>query len=303
TGGGTANVVMRGGTNSLHGSLYEFNQVSKLQATNFFTNKAGQIKPVGRYNQWGGTAGGPLWIPKVFHGKNKAFWFFGMEEINDNFPEPQTVMVPTAAERTGDLSALLKVGSNYQIYDPLTAVPAGGHITRTAFAGNIIPANRISAIAKNYFQFYLLPNQPGGPDGTNNYLAPAVRKDTYNSELGRLDFSLGSRNKMFWNFRHNDRIEDRNNLFSNIATGRDLLRINYGTTLDDVHTFNATTVANVRLNFSRFREATVSFGDGFNATQLGFPAYIAAAAPKLVLPHIAFSSTTAGVDYNQITSD
>ena len=104
-------------------------------------------------------------------------------------------------------------------------------------------------------------------------------------------------------FPHNDRIEDRNNLFNSIATGRDLLRINYGTTLDDVHTFNGTTVANVRLNFSRFREATVSYGDGFNATQLGFPAYIAAAAPKLVLPLIRFASTTAGQDYNQITSD
>jgi hypothetical protein len=73
TGGGTANVIMRSGTNAIHGSLYEFNQVSALQATNFFTNKAGQIKPVGRYNQWGGTAGGPLWVPKVFNGKNKVF--------------------------------------------------------------------------------------------------------------------------------------------------------------------------------------------------------------------------------------
>jgi hypothetical protein len=303
TGGGTANVVMKGGTNSVHGSLYEFNQVSRLQATNFFTNKAGQIKPVGRYNQWGGTAGGPFWVPKVFNGKNKVFWFFGMEEINDSFPEPQTVMVPTAAERTGDLSALLKAGGNYQVYDPTTGALSGGHITRTAFPGNIIPTNRLSTIAKNYFQFYPLPNQPGGADGTNNFLAPAVRKDTYNSELGRLDFNLGSKNKMFWNFRHNDRIEDRNNLFNSIATGRDLLRINYGTTLDDVHTFNATTVANVRLNFSRFREATVSYGDGFNATQLGFPAYISAAAPKLVLPHIQFNSTTGGQDYNQVTSD
>jgi hypothetical protein len=303
TGGGTANVVMKGGTNAVHGSLYEFNQVSKLQATNFFTNKAGQIKPVGRYNQWGGTAGGPLWVPKVFNGKNKVFWFFAMEEINDSFPEPQTVMVPTAAERTGDLSALLKVGANYQVYDPSTAVLAAGRITRTPFSNNIIPSNRLSAIAKNYFPFYPLPNQSGGPDGTNNYLAPAVRKDTYNSELGRLDFNLGSRNKMFWNFRHNDRIEDRNNLFNSIATGRDLLRINYGTTLDDVHTFNGTTVANLRLNFSRFREATVSYGDGVSATTLGFPAYIAAAAPKLVLPLIRFASTTAGQDYNQITSD
>jgi hypothetical protein len=303
TGGGTANVVMRSGTNSIHGSLYEFNQVSALQATNFFTNKAGQIKPVGRYNQWGGTAGGPLWVPKVFNGKNKVFWFFAMEEINDNFPEPQTVMVPTAAERTGDLSELLKVGSNYQIYDPASGVLNGARISRTPFANNLIPSNRISPIAKNYLNYYPLPNQAGARDGTNNYLAPAVRKDTYNSEMGRLDFNLGAKNKMFWNFRHNDRIEDRNNLFNNPASGRDLLRINWGSTLDDVHTFNGTTVANVRLNFSRFREATVSYGDGVNATSLGFPSYVAAAAPKIVLPLVRFNSTTAGADYQQITSD
>jgi hypothetical protein len=303
TGGGTANVVMRGGTNNIHGSVYEFNQVSYLAATNFFTNKAGQLKPPGRYNQWGGTAGGPLWIPKIFNGKNRVFWFFGMEEINDSFPEPQTVMVPTQAERSGDLSALLKLGSQYQIYDPSSATSQGSRIQRTPIPGNIIPANQISPIAKNYLQYYPLPNQPGGIDGTNNYLAPAARKDTYNSEIGRLDFNLGSKNKMFWNFRHNDRIEDRNNLFFNAATGRDLLRINWGSTLDDVHTFNGTTVANVRLNWTRFREATVSFGDGITATSLGFPSYIAAASPKAVLPGIQFSSTTAGQDFNRVTTD
>lgn len=303
TGGGTANVIMRGGTNDVHGSLYEFNQVSTLQATNFFTNKANQVKPAGRYNQWGGTVGGPLWIPKVFNGKNKVFWFFGMEDINDSFPEPQTVMVPTAAERTGDLSALLALGAQYQIYDPFSATKQGSRIARTPIANNIIPPSLINPVAKNYLQFYPLPNQPGGLDGTNNYLAPASRRDHYNSEIGRLDFNIGSRNRMFWNFRHNDRAEDRNNLFQNAATGRNLLRINWGSTLDDVHTFNATTVANVRLNFTRFREATVSYGDGVNATTLGFPSYIAAASPKLVLPGIQFASTTQGVDFNRITTD
>src|SRR5439155_27170471 len=129
------------------------------------------------------------------------------------------------------------------------------------------------------------------------------RRDTYNSEIGRLDFNLGNNNKLFWNFRHNDRIEDRNNLFQNAATGRDLLRINWGSTLDDVHTFNGTTVANVRLNFTRFREATVSFGDGISATQLGFPAYIAAGSPKAVLPGDQFSSASQGGDYNSTTTD
>src|SRR5258708_1864602 len=81
TGGGTVNVVMRGGSNQFHGSLYEFNQVSALAATPFFTNSAGQKKPVTRYNQYGGTAGGPIDIPKVFHGTDRMFLFFPFQVI------------------------------------------------------------------------------------------------------------------------------------------------------------------------------------------------------------------------------
>ena len=298
TGGGTANVVLKSGTNSFHGSAYEFNQTSALAATPFFTNAAGLPNPVTRYNQWGLSAGGPVLAPKLFNGRNKVFWFFAWEDINDSFPEPITTTVPTAAERTGDLSALLKVGPNYQIYDPLTGAVQGSRILRQPLSGNIIPASRLSQVSKNYLQFYPLPNQAGSADGNNNYLANSVRRDTFNGELGRLDFNLSDRHKLFWDFRHNDRIEDRNSLFQNIATGRDLGRINWGTTVDDVYTFNPTTVMNVRLNWTRFREYTISFGDGYNATQLGFPSYVTAASPRLVLPQIKFSEA-----FNQITSD
>src|SRR5947208_6443045 len=75
TGGGTVNVVMRGGTNQIHGSAYEFNQINKFAATPFFTNKAGGKKSALIYNQWGMTAGGPVWLPKVYNGKDKVFWF------------------------------------------------------------------------------------------------------------------------------------------------------------------------------------------------------------------------------------
>ena len=298
TGGGTANVILKGGTNTLRGSLYEFNQTSALAATPFFTNAAGQKNPVTRYNQYGFTVGGPFWIPKVFDLRNRLFWFFGLEDINDSFPEPLTTAVPTAAERNGDFSALLALGSKYQIYDPATATVQGSRIGRLPFANNIIPGSRLSSIAKNYLQFWPAPNQPGDIDGQNNYLANSVRRDTYNGELGRIDFNASDKHKMFWDFRHNDRIEDRNNRFQNIATGRDLLRINWGSTFDDVYTFTPTTIMNVRFNWTRFVESTISFGDGYNATQLGFPSYVVANSPRLVLPGLSFSNA-----FNQITSD
>ena len=97
TAGGTVNVVMRGGTNQIHGSLYEFNQVSALAATPFFTNKAGGKKSSLIYNQYGFTVGAPVYIPKVFNGRDKLFWFFGWEGIKDAFPRRRT---PRCRRRT-----------------------------------------------------------------------------------------------------------------------------------------------------------------------------------------------------------
>ena len=124
TSGGTVNVVMKGGTNQFHGSLYEFNQVSALKSTPFFTNAANQKKPVTRFNQFGGSIGGPIWIPKLVNGKNKIFFFFTYEGIKQSEPEPTFTTVATAAQRNGDFSALL--GQNITIYDPNTAVNNNG---------------------------------------------------------------------------------------------------------------------------------------------------------------------------------
>lgn len=292
TGGGTVNVVLRGGTNDLHGTAYDFNQVSALAATPWFTNRSGQKKPAANFNQYGINGGGPIVIPKLIDTRNKIFWYFAFEGIKDSFPEPLTSTVPTAAERTGDFSALLNVGANYQIYDPLTGVKQGSRVQRQPFQGNIISPDRLSAIAKAYLQFYPLPNQPGKADGADNYLANSIRRDTYDGELGRLDFNLTDRHKFFWNYRHNDRVEDRGNRFKNIATGNFLSRINWGTMLDDVYTLSPSLVLNTRLNWTRFIEGNTRPSNGFDPTQLGFPSYIAANSTRFVLPQLDIGGFT-----------
>ena len=140
TGGGTVNLVMRSGTNTLHGRAYWFNQVSNFAAGQFFTNREGQPKPTLRFNQWGINAGGPVMIPKVLNGRNRVFFYFAYEGVQDALPRPAFATVPAAAERNGDLSALLALGTNYQIYDPATGAREGSRIRRTPFPGNIIPA-------------------------------------------------------------------------------------------------------------------------------------------------------------------
>ena len=93
SGGGTVNIITKGGTNDFHGTLYEFNQNSAFNATPFFTNKAGAKKPVSRFNQYGGSFSGPIRIPKVVDGRNKAFFMFAYEGVKDALPSPSTTTI------------------------------------------------------------------------------------------------------------------------------------------------------------------------------------------------------------------
>lgn len=135
--GGTVNLVTKGGTNELHGVAYIFNQTSVLDANSFFNNKNNVTRPSYHQNQYGVSGGGPLYVPKVFNGKNRVFWYFAWEGMRDSDPATSPLetgnpenftAVPTPAERTGDFSALLSVAqkdptdkNNYTIFDPIPA--------------------------------------------------------------------------------------------------------------------------------------------------------------------------------------
>ena len=290
TGGGVVNQTTKSGTNELHGTAYEFNKVAALAANNFFTNAAGLPKPAMLYNQYGLTAGGPVWIPRAFDGRNRIFWFFAWEGVRNPAPQQTITTVPTAAERTGDFSALLKISANYQIYDPLSGTQSGSQISRLPFANNIIPANRLNPIAQAYLQFYPAPNYGNLRDGSNNFAANVTGKLDFSNELGRLDFSVSDRHKVFFDIRHSALDpSDSQNYFNNAATGVVLFRTNWGATLDDVYSFNPSTVANVRLNWTRFQQRYINPSIGFDPTSLGFPAYMASSSELLQMPAVTFS--------------
>jgi hypothetical protein len=290
TGGGTINQVLKSGTNQLHGSLWEFNQPNSILANNFFNNKAGLGNPVTHYNQYGLTAGGPIMVPKVYDGRNKLFWFFAWEGLKDNQPGTAFFTVPTDAERKGDFSALLALGSQYQLYNPFTATLSGTTINRQPYLNNII-TSPLNPIAQAYLKFIPPPNIPGQPGGFNNFGSTAsVGLDNYNNELGRIDYNMSQRNRIFADIRITDYSQSKNNYFSNISTGSILTRNNTGVSLDDVFTFNATNVLDARFNFTRMNEAHPSPSLGFDPTTLGFPAYLGANALVKQLPNLAFAS-------------
>lgn len=290
TGGGTVNVVTRGGTNEFHGNAYNFNQVSRLAATDFFVNRTGGKKGQLVYNQWGVNAGGPIWLPKLIDGRNRVFWYFAYEGIKDSFPEPFLISVPTEAMRRGDFSQLLSVGANYQLYDPFSGVAEGNRVRRQPIPGNILPQSRLSPIARNTLNYFPLPNQPGEADGRNNYQVNTSRGDDFYSTMGRLDFNVSDKHKLFWNFRHNFRTEFRGFAFGrdNISNGNFLRRVNWGSTLDDVYTLTPTLIMNTRLNWTRFTEGSLRPSLGFDMTSLGFPGSLAAQSSQAVFPRFQF---------------
>jgi hypothetical protein len=284
TAGGNVNVALKSGTNDLHGTLYEFLRNDKLSGNDFFLNRAGRRRDSLRYNLYGGTVGGPVWLPGIYNGRNRTWFFFGFEGIKDRFPEPTQQTVPSEAFRNGNLSSLLTLGNQFQVYDPYTARAAAqaGRIQRDPIPGNIIPASRLHAISKNYLNFYPLPNQPGDNQGRNNYISGNSRGDDIDSETYRFDHQVTDAQRMFFRYTRNNRREFRGN-WSGItgtdlrATGNYLFRINNGGTFDHVWTINPTTVLNWRAGFQRFNEPNVRQHQGlFNPASLGFSAQTAA---------------------------
>jgi hypothetical protein len=283
TAGANIDVTLRNGTNDFHGSLYEFVRNDVLSANDFFLNRAGQPRDALRYNRYGGTIGGPIILPRFgevgeggrswLTGRNRYFFFFAYEGLKDAFPEPGQFTVPTLVERSGDFSALLPLG--IQIYDPLTAVRVGDRITRTPFSNNIIPQERINAVARSYLQFYPLPNQAGDAQGRNNFLSANPRSDTFNSEALRLDFTFNQKHTAFFRYTRNNRLESRGNWTGEVngirPTGTFLFRNNNGATYDDIYTASPTIIFNFRAGFTHFDSPTMRESEGaFSPATLGF---------------------------------
>jgi hypothetical protein len=258
--------------------------------------------------------------PLGYDGRNRSFFFFAYEGLKDVFPEPGQFTVPTLAQRGGNFAALLGApitttitadgncagarGATVtvtnrdgtpalagQIYNPATAQrvtrcnPLSGRvetrIERLPFAGNIIPTNLISAVARNYLNYYPLPNQPGDSQGRNNFISGNPRTDDFHSESFRFDQTVSEKQRFFIRYTHNNRKEARGNWAGEVngirPIGNFLFRINDGGTFDHVYIFSPTTTLNTRVGFSRFNEPNVRQHEGaVSPASLGFSAQTAA---------------------------
>ncbi|MGB0064951.1 MAG: TonB-dependent receptor [Terracidiphilus sp.] len=311
--GGVTNQVTKSGTNQLHGTMYEFGQISGIDANTYFNNRGNLPTPVFHFNQYGLTAGGPIWVPKVINGKNKLFWFFAWEGLKDSTPATTTLTVPTDAEKEGDFSSLLALSTAnpnpYQIYEPFTGTyNAGATSGRTPVPNNCLTNQStycasaaggtagytINPIALNYLKLFPEPNNTANQksDGANNYISNAPSVDDYNEEFGRMDYNVSSRDHLFFDYRANHRSQVKEDYFGNQTNGSTLVRQNWGSTLDNVYTLNSTTIFDVRLNWTDFNEAHLSPAGVYSPTQLGFTGLPNSALPYVEMPVIKFNSSS-----------
>jgi hypothetical protein len=276
TAGATVNVSTKGGTNEFHGQAWWWLRHSAFDTPTIYQKRSPTFTklPVYRDNRYGIASGAPIIIPGVYNGKNKTFWFFTWEANKFGDPNVGGSMistVPSAEWRQGDMSGLLKLGANYQLYDPATiAVAPGGRFSRAPLPNNIFPASRIHPSAKAILALYPLPNIAGTADGRQNFFMSMPALEDYWTTIGRIDHAFSEKNRMFVRWHRDFWEEDKNRHFGNDVNGVILNRVNRGIAVDDVHMISSTMVLNVRYGIAHqeFPERRVS--RGFDLSSLGF---------------------------------
>jgi hypothetical protein len=308
--GAYVNMVTKSGANDLHGSFIYSNLSRGLIAHDLFTNnfinnpatgpitsdKIDQAWPSQRDIRYRGTIGGPLVLPKLYNGRNRTFWIFGGDGVIRQRASRASYTIPTVAERDGDFSQLLKVGSQYQIYDPATIQPtANGRFSRQPFPNNIIPASRLSPAAKQILSYYPPPNQPGNADGTNNYSDPNLADSPYVGFLGRVDHSVSDNQRLFFSFNNTSATPLSNNYFHNPATGTLGPHGNTGFSLDDTLMLTPTWVLELRYGLDRYETASYPPSLGFDLSTLGLPSSLLSQLDSSLttLPSMSITGLTA----------
>lgn len=183
-GGGTITEVIKSGTNSLHGSLYDYLRNDAFNANDYFDVAQGNPRPTLKRNQFGGTIGGPITIPKLINGSDRFFFFFGYQgqrqtaTVNQGF-----VTTYTPAELNGDFSNFGGAGPDPGVVSFLQSHPYyQSNPAQQALA--IIDPTKIDPVAQKYIAAGLIPSSPAG-----QVFPEAAETDNVNQYLGKFDFN------------------------------------------------------------------------------------------------------------------
>jgi hypothetical protein len=257
TGGTVVNLVTRSGTNELHGSLFEFLRNSALNANSFFANRSGRALVPFRRNQFGGAAGAPIFIPHLYNGRDRTFFFFHYEATRQSSQSTTLDTVPTALEKQGNFSDTRDAaGRLLTIYDPFSArQDAAGNWARDVFAGNVVPRSRMDPVAAYAMRFYPDPNQPGNAfTRLNNFFnSGSSTSNNYQTTI-KIDHSFSSVQRLSARYSQYRVTNGAPNLWGNWMNPYDSggsMDFTHNGSADYTHTINPTTILNVRWGVAR----------------------------------------------------
>ncbi len=251
--GGMMDMVTRAGTNEFHGMVQLVERNAAFDAWSSFSKAAGTPKYVYQDHHGVVAVGGPVQLPKIYDGRNRTFFYTTVDYNKFGNPYPNTATVPTAAERTGDLSGLFKLGSvaDYQIYDPATTRFVGGKYVRDPIPGNIIPSSRINPISRKLVEYWPLPNLDRV---TGNFqVRDAMEHHRYKTVTSRVDHNFSEKHRTYLRFSTDRWYEKQMNRFENAASGTAQNTRNTQAGLNHVYAISPTVVFNARLGYARKR--------------------------------------------------
>jgi len=302
--GGTIGLITKSGTNEIHGTAYYMNRNPNMSALSDRTTFTANLT---RQNTYGGTIGGPI-------RKNKLFTFFAYENIHLANPYGSRIeTLPTAAERTGDFSKQLNnAGALSVIYDPWTTQTNGSTVTRTPFAGNMIPTSRIDPTSAKMMTYLWQPNNLGngvtGANNSSNYLYDIY---PYYNFMNRTDYNITDRLKFFARYSYLHTTETTSDY---TGTGS-VMRYFQGSTRNAVNasgdlvwTINASTVFDVHTAYNGINDSFDSPSTYLGAQGLAglwpnnWYASYAAATPQLYFPNINITQGGSSVFGSSITT-
>lgn len=291
TGGGVFNVILKSGTPEFHGVAWEFARRKWMDANTYQNNAIGAERPAHALDQYGFQLDGPVYIPKILKkdGPVRLFYLGSFENYREDWPQFLNASYAAPEMRTGDFSRLVDAqGRQITIYDPATGRQEGANWVRSPFPGNIIPANRISPVARAVSAYMPTPNTTTGGVryATNNWQnSTYAAQDKFYNLILKFDWNFGDNHRAFFRHASNDRTEDRCD--SGICDGpgqtgqQPFQRINDAYVLDWVTTLSPTLIMNIRGSHNRFIEK--GFGRGnvdFDLTSLGLPSSLISQLPS-----------------------
>jgi hypothetical protein len=287
TAGGAINLVTKSGTNTIHGTAYEFFRNDKLDARNTF---AAQRLPL-RYNQFGASIGGPIV-------RDRTFAFFNWEEYRLRRSNPRISSVPIDEWRDGNFQRLFTAaGAQIRVFDPATtrANPAGQGLVRDPFPNNVVPQSRFDRVTPQILAFWPRPNRAPINEFTQsqNFVDQGLDLVDWTQWNLRVDHRFSENNSMFFRYTSAQHQTAGNSIFTDPTVGqnREDDQINRNVVISDTHTFSPTLINSLRVGLMRqsFDFRAINAGRDW-PRQLGMPDIV----PGDQFPQINFGFGTIG---------